>query len=63
MSRTALYYAAGNGHTAIIAKLLAAGAYSNITNNIGRTDLDYAREHRHVTIIKLLEEHMKKAIS
>ena len=60
---TALMIAQRMADTTIVEKLLVAGADSNITNFWGKTPLDYAREHSRVAVIKLLEAHMKKAIS
>ena len=60
-SRTALIMAAFGGHPTLVEKLLAVGADSNIISSFSLTALDYA--HGHVAIIKLLESHMKKAIS
>jgi len=49
---TALMWASLNGHTEIVAMLLAAGADVNAMNNWGSTALDIANEAEHTEINK-----------
>ncbi|KAI8824809.1 ankyrin repeat-containing domain protein [Fimicolochytrium jonesii] len=54
--RTALHYAAANGHTTLVAKLLESGAadVAAVLDTHGRSALGYALENRHQSTVELL---------
>ena len=54
---TALHVAAGDGHTAVVEKLLEKGAEVNVPDNKGRTPLHVAASNGHTAVVeKLLEK-------
>lgn len=55
--RTTLMWAAEHGETALVQKLLEAGAAVNAADWWGRTALGFALENNHRKIISLLIEH------
>jgi ankyrin repeat protein len=57
LGMTPLLYAASIdfGNTAVVEKLLAAGADRTIKNETGRTALDLARDYKHTTIATILQ--------
>ncbi|KAM3550107.1 hypothetical protein ARSEF4850_008509 [Beauveria asiatica] len=50
--RSALFYAAGSGHGAVVKKLLENGASSNSSDNKGWTPLLYAAEKGHEIVVE-----------
>ena len=52
---TALMKAAGEGHSAIVEQLVAAGADLNRQDQYGRTALEIAEENNYAEIVDLLE--------
>lgn len=55
--QTALLVASRHGITCIVKKLLMFGANPDIVDISGRSPLDHARKHRHVKIVRLLENY------
>ena len=53
--RTALHFAALNGHLNIVAELLKNGADMNEKDGAGKTPLDYANKYGHERVAKLLK--------
>jgi len=53
--RTALHFAALNGHLNIVAELLKKGADANEKDAAGKTPLDYANAYGHEKVAKLLK--------
>jgi ankyrin repeat protein len=51
---TPLMRAAWNGHVTVVAELIRAGARVNLRNRFGRSALDYAREQRNTSVLKIL---------
>jgi ankyrin repeat protein len=54
-------WAAGNGKSATVKALLAAGAAPGLKDNRGKTALDIARENRQDDTARLLEAAVPKA--
>jgi len=52
---TPLHIAAEKGYPACVAALLTAGATPAVTDSIGRTALDWARDKGHAPCVALLE--------
>ena len=52
--RTALHWAAENGHEAVVRTLLEKGASADIQDQSGRTALHRAAQNRHEAVIKIL---------
>ena len=59
--RTALIYAAESGLELVVQLLLDRNANVHTTTRLGPTALDVAKYHRHIRIVKLLEEHRRKS--
>ncbi len=52
---TALMYAARHGHASVVEQLLAAGAMARLSNDLGKSALDEARDGGHEAVISLLD--------
>jgi ankyrin repeat protein len=54
VGRTPLWWAAENGHEAVVKVLIAAGADVNKSDNYGRTLLYWAVRYGHEAVVKML---------
>src|SRR5947207_6222466 len=59
---TALHFAAWHGHDEVVLVLLAAGAESSAQNKQARTPLDYARDWKHESVVKILQHADEEAL-